>query len=102
MGTSDDTEQQHVTNSNGRASNTGDDTTRPTTTKPDQRDEASSSNTNVKTRFHMAHEKKAKLDVVSKRQRDFAWLVPTDDGALCETCVSHYNLDHFPKTTLVC
>jgi len=97
VATSKDAEQQHVTNSSCRLSRADDGTTRRTTTKPDQHDETSSSNRNLKTRFHIAHEKKTKLDVVSKRQRDFAWLVPTDGGALCKTCISHYKCRSLPK-----
>jgi hypothetical protein len=37
------------------------------------------------------------VDIVAKRQVDFSWLVPTDGGAVCKTCVAFYKSRALPK-----
>jgi len=44
---------------------------------------------------------KSKQDkVFMKRQADYPWLMPTDGGALCRTCVSFYSTRNFPRDHL--
>lgn len=68
-----------------------------TSTKRHRRDETRSANGKVKKNVKVGGQKKKKHDVVSKRQRDFAWLEPTDCGALCKTCVSFYTSRELPR-----
>lgn len=77
--------------------------TRFTTTEPLYRDERGSIDTAVlkgkKSTVVQQNklEKKSKIDVVSKRQKDFKWLTASDGGALCNVCVSHYALRALPR-----
>ena len=41
-------------------------------------------------------DKKSRVDIGAKRQVDFSWLVPTDGGAVCKTCVAFYTSRAIP------
>jgi hypothetical protein len=98
--TGDDAEQPSVTiNSNSRPSGSdiaGKETNQTRWRRNTKQPHRWSSKTKLKNKkkakvdAQAQGQTKAKKDVVAKRQRQFAWLIPTDGGALCKICVSYY------------